>query len=153
MHPLSALAGWPQIPRIPEGSGVAAPERGGRVLMVEDEPEIARMAQHVFRGAGMAMTAVASACEAVRLFERNAQAYSLLFADYLLPDMDGLDLCRHLRVIVPGLPVLLSSGSERSEACRQLKLSGPTVFVRKPYLPAHLIRHARQLMMRNLQAA
>jgi CheY-like chemotaxis protein len=89
----------------------------------------------------------------MQLIEQSPQAYSLLFADYLLPDMDGWDLCRHLRLLVPGLPVLLSSGSERSEACRQLKLGGPTVFVRKPYLPAQLIRHARNLMMRNLQAA
>ncbi len=121
--------------------------------MVEDEPEIARMVEHVFRGAGLVMTAVASGYEAMRLIELDPQGYSLLFADYLLPDMDGLDLCRHLRGIIPGLPVLLSSGSERSEACQQLKLSGPTVFVRKPYLPAHLIRNVRNLMMRSLQAA
>jgi CheY-like chemotaxis protein len=154
MHPLSALPHWP-YPARSEGSGgdSFAAVRGGCVLMVEDEPEIARMVQHVFRGAGLAMTAVASGCEAVRLLERNAQAYSLLFADYLLPDIDGLDLCRHLRGIVPGLPVLLASGSERSDACLQLKLGGPTVFVRKPYLPNQLIRHARNLMMRSLQVA
>lgn len=153
MHPPSALPHWPHAARIPQVSGNFAAERGNRVLMVEDEPEIARMVQHVFRGAGLFMTAVASGCEAMQLIADNPQAYSLLFADYLLPDMDGLDLCRHLRLVVPGLPVLLSSGSERSDACLQLKLSGPTVFVRKPYLPAQLIRHARNLMMRSLQAA
>lgn len=153
MHPPSAFPHWPHATRNPEKSRGLLAERGGRVLMVEDDLEIARMVQHVFRGAGLVMTAVASGCEAMRLIECDPQGYSLLFADYLLPDMDGLDLCRHLRAIVPGLPVLLSSGSERSEACLQLKLGGPTVFVRKPYLPAHLIRHARNLMMRSLQAA
>ena len=153
MHPPSALSHWPHAPRVLKGSDILMPERGGRVLMVEDEPEIARMVEHVFRGAGLIMTAVASGYEAMRLIELDPRAYSLLFADYLLPDMDGLDLCRHLRLMIPGLPVLLSSGSERSDACQQLKLGGPTVFVRKPYLPAQLIRHARNLMMRSLQAA
>lgn len=153
MHPSSAFSHGSHAVRIPEGSDPFAAGQGSRVLMVEDEPEIARMVQHVFRGAGLLMTAVANGCEAMQLIEHSPRAYSLLFADYLLPDMDGLDLCRHLRLIVPGLPVLLSSGSERSEACLQLKLSGPTVFVRKPYLPAQLIRDVRNLMMRSLQAA
>lgn len=152
MFPLSAPECGPRQDRPTDRRGAFCPDRGGTVLMVEDEPEIAHMFRHVFQRANLAMTAAASGREALRLFERTPQAYPLLFVDYCLPDMEGTDLCDHLRTIVPGLPVLLASGSDRRDAYLQLKLGGPTVFMRKPYLPIDVVWQARSLM-RILQAA
>jgi DNA-binding response OmpR family regulator len=114
--------------------------------MVEDEPDIARMLQHVFHRAHLAVVAAPDGREAMRIFAENPESYSLLFVDCHLPDMDGADLCRRLRAISPSLPVLLVSGNDRRSTCAQLEAGGPTVFMRKPYLPVELAWQARSLI-------
>ena len=137
------------------GDGMSEPDpvSSGTVLMVEDEPDLARMFQHIFGRANVKLATAATGWEAMRLFHSDPQAYSLLFVDHHLPDMAGSDLCEHLRTIIPGLPVLLVSGADRHEAYLQLRTNGPTAFMRKPYLPVKVLDQARCLMTQSPHSA
>jgi DNA-binding response OmpR family regulator len=114
--------------------------------MVEDEPDIARMLQRVFLRANLPVILAADGREALRLFGQCTESISLLFVDCHLPDMDGPELCWRLRDLAPGLPVLLVSRHDRRNTYLELKAGGPTVFMRKPYLPTELAWQARSLI-------
>jgi len=58
-----------------------------RILLVEDEPEISQLLGHTVRAAGYVVDVAATAGEAWTLL--NAHAYSLVVADWRLPDGDG----------------------------------------------------------------
>jgi DNA-binding response OmpR family regulator len=146
MLPLSTLDCGPCQDRPGDTVPPSAHVRSGTVLMVEDEPDIARMLQHVFLRANVPVIPAANGREALRLFGHSPESISLLFVDCHLPDMDGAELCRRLRDLAPGLPVLLVSGHDRRSTCLQLKAGGPTVFIRKPYLPVELAWQARSLI-------
>jgi len=146
MPPLSTLDHGSCRERPADGAYLPDNPRVGAVLMVEGEPDIARMLQHVFHRAHLSVATAPDGSEAMRLFAENPESYSLLFVDCHLTDMDGADLCRRLRAISPGLPVLLVSGTDRRSACAQLEAGGPTVFMRKPYLPVELAWQARSLI-------
>jgi two-component system OmpR family response regulator len=146
MLPLGALDHAQCRIRPAERACVPDHVRPGAVLMVEDEPDIARMLQHVFQRADLPVISAGDGGEALRLFAGKPHFFSLLFVDCHLPDMDGAELCHRLRNITPGLPVLLVSSCDRRSACAELNAGGPTVFMRKPYLPVELAWQARSLI-------
>ncbi|TCZ53380.1 hybrid sensor histidine kinase/response regulator [Roseicella aquatilis] len=123
---------------VPLGGATAAAARGPslRVLVVEDEPAVARLAVGLLQDAGHRATAVADPVEALALLERSAAHLDLVFADALLPGaMSGTDLAREIRTRWPRLPVLLATG------CAEAEAEGETVpVIRRPYTEAELSR-------------
>jgi len=86
-------------------SETAAATRG-RILLVEDDPDLALFASHVLttRG-GFGVTHTPDPATALALAADGS--YHLMVADLDLPVMSGLDLIAALRRQVPGLPVVL----------------------------------------------
>ncbi|GGG21449.1 histidine kinase [Caldovatus sediminis] len=125
----------------PQDSGPAAPVR---VLVVDDDPTVARLAAELLEGAGHRATAVPDARAALELLERSRGAdFDLVFTDVLMPGgISGLDLARAIRARWPLLPVLLASGyagSYAGAAARELPV------VHKPYSEAELLRAVAKL--------
>ena len=66
-----------------------------RILLVEDDPRLAEMLLEYLGQAGFAVT-VAS-LGAAALERLNEAQYEAVILDLMLPDMDGLEVCRRLR--------------------------------------------------------
>jgi CheY-like chemotaxis protein len=96
---LKAGADW----RIPGG------RRTDRVLVVEDEPDALEAAVAVFEASGYAVLSATCAEEALELM-RLTSDIQLLFADVLMPGMDGATLGREARKLIPPIRVVLVSG-------------------------------------------
>jgi CheY-like chemotaxis protein len=96
---LKAMGDW----RIP-GS-----RRTERVLVVEDEPDALEAAVAVFEASGYAVLSATCAEEALELM-RLTSDIQLLFADVLMPGMDGATLGREARKLNPHIRVVLVSG-------------------------------------------
>lgn len=77
-----------------------------RVLFIEDEPALRLSYERAFSGRYDAAFA-ATGQEAVRLLAAHRPQVAIL--DLRLPDMDGIELLRRLRAIVPALPVIITS--------------------------------------------
>ena len=120
----------------------AAPPRGHgeRILVIEDEPEIRKLAERVLRAAGYAVEAAASAGEGRALFTHAVRPFDLVFSDVVLPDQNGSTTVEQLLQKQPDLAVLLCSGyaDERSRwhAIAEKKFR----FLQKPYLTAELLQ-------------
>ncbi|HKJ00084.1 MAG TPA: PAS domain S-box protein [bacterium] len=133
--PRHEAAAMPVTPAGPsEAIAPRAPVRGtGRVLVVEDEPEIRRLAVHIFSDLGFEVTAVSDASHALAQLA-DGERPDLLFTDMVLPGrMSGLELADHVRSQSPQLPVMIATGYvENLEALQSRRAQG-FMLVEKPY--------------------
>jgi PAS domain S-box-containing protein len=112
------------------------------ILLVEDNPQVAELAEVLLTEQGHKVVRAATAPEAVAMLRRDA-AYDLVFSDLVMPGgMDGLELARTVRKLYPAMPILLATGYSveasraQSEGFRLLS---------KPYQPAALSDAIRDL--------
>jgi CheY-like chemotaxis protein len=104
---------------------------GLRVMLVEDDLDVLEVALRFLEGLGCAVAAFTSAEEALRAIEAG-EALDLLLSDVVLgAGMRGTELARRVRVLRPGMPVLLASGYS-SEAARRDSVDPPDLLA-KPY--------------------
>jgi two-component system cell cycle sensor histidine kinase/response regulator CckA len=131
--PPAAASPAAEVPlaRPPSAAGPA------RVLLVEDEAPLRRLATLVLQRAGHEVLAADCAEAALDLLE-DAPPPAALVSDVAMPGMDGLELARALRARWPDLPILLLSGYAESALGRDFDAEGLR-FLAKPYTPEELL--------------
>jgi len=93
-----------------EGVSATAAQRHERILLVEDNPEVALVTAQMLRSMGFAVELANRARKALARLDAG-QRFDLLLSDVVMPDgMTGLDLARAVRQRYPALPILLMSG-------------------------------------------
>ena len=119
--------------------------RRGRVLVCDDEPQIVRALKVVLREANFDVDAAESVEEALdRAAVRPPDA---AIVDLLLPDGDGIEVCRSLREW-SGMPViLLSAVGDEDEKVRALE-AGADDYVVKPFGPRELVARLEAALRR-----
>jgi len=101
---------WPTLAEAAEGAPPPPPGRSARVLLVEDEPLVARPMRQLLERAGHAVQHYADGQEAWRHLEAHIGAYDLLVADVNLPGRSGIDLVGRARELNFGGRILMVSG-------------------------------------------
>lgn len=84
--------------------------RGERIMVVDDEEIVLRVAQGVLLRIGYAPTSFSDPIEALRVFQENPQGYDMVLTDLTMPRLKGTELARKLREIRQDLPILLCTG-------------------------------------------
>jgi CheY-like chemotaxis protein len=117
------------------GEGARPPMRDPmhalNVLLVEDDPEVATLAEVMLRELGHEVWLAESPGEALILVGKDPR-FTLLLTDVVMPGgLTGVDLARKATALRPGLPVLLSSGYT-GEALASAE-DTPWPLLRKPY--------------------
>ena len=107
-------------------------QRGGRVLLVDDDAMIRMLASESLRHAGFAVSEADCGEQAVRLFE--AQEFDLIVLDVMMPGVDGYQVSRRIRQYERGqwLPILMLTGLNDGESIELAYRSGATDFITKP---------------------
>jgi DNA-binding response OmpR family regulator len=118
-----------------------------RILVVEDDPRLADMLSEYLGQAGFRVT-VAPLGKAA-LDRVSAAEYDAIVLDLMLPDMDGLDVCRQLRT-TSDTPVLMLTG--RGDAIdRIVGLEiGADDYLPKPFEPRELLARLRAILRRRV---
>ena len=120
-----------------------------RLLIVEDEPDLAHALAKGLRHQGYAVDAALDGVRGWELAETNE--YDLAILDLNLPEMDGLEVCRRLRVSRPSLLILmLTARSEPEERVVGLDLGADDYMV-KPFHFAELLARIRALLRRDIR--
>jgi PAS domain S-box-containing protein len=111
--------------------------RGGNgevILVVEDEPEVRRMAQRILSKNGFSVLEVDRGPKAIAVCEDGHQQIDLMLTDVIMPEMLGTELVEEARKLRPGLRVVYMSGySHEVLAPQALLANGGTAFIEKPF--------------------
>jgi DNA-binding NtrC family response regulator len=125
------------------------------VLVVEDDDTLRELLAEVLRGWGYEAVVVASGARAVELLE--TQLFDVAVVDIHLPEMDGVELLRHLKRHDPSIEVLMMTGDPTvATAVETLKL-GAYDYLTKPLVLEelrHLLDHIleRRLLRQEVNA-
>jgi PAS domain S-box-containing protein len=126
------------LPR-PDAQSSRPPTRGSgrRVLVVDDEPAVARATSAVLRRAGYDVTTAASGAEAVRI--ASTQPAELVVLDYSMPGLSAEDAAAQLKSLHPGVVIICYSGLGVSLENADFQLA-------KPASPRVLLQAVERLM-------
>jgi DNA-binding response OmpR family regulator len=120
-----------------------------RILLVEDDPRLAEMLSEYLGQAGFRVTVAPLGATAL---ERLAGAeYDAVVLDLMLPDMDGLDLCRQLRTRADTPVLMLTARGEPIDRIVGLEL-GADDYLPKPFQPRELLARLRAILRRRARA-
>jgi PAS domain S-box-containing protein len=128
-------------------SGMQPAPSPGRVLVVEDDPEVLDVAVEMLRGFGYEVLTAPDGPSALAVLRRDAEI-DVLFTDIVMPrGMNGVELAREARRLRPNVRVLLTSGYPASVLAADHGTSddGEFAFLSKPYHRAELADKLRAL--------
>jgi two-component system OmpR family response regulator len=116
-----------------------------RILIVDDDPAIREVVRFALDRAGFATTEAADGRTALTRFA--AEGADLVILDVMLPELDGIEVCRALRK-TSAVPVLfLSSRDEEVDRIVGLEIGGDD-YLAKPFSPRELVARVRAVLRR-----
>src|SRR3954467_3402508 len=145
---MSGVRGAGGLPRRVLGAGPVTMMKN--ILVVEDEPEIARVIRDYLQAAGFTVSVAAdgeSALQSARLLHPD-----LVVLDLGLPGRDGLDVTRELRRTSDVPIVVVTARGDEADRIVGLEL-GADDYVVKPFSPKELVARIRAVLRRTETAA
>jgi DNA-binding response OmpR family regulator len=120
-----------------------------RVLMIDDDTRLSAMVRDYLGASGLQVQTAADAASGLRCLDEAGA--SLLILDLMLPDVDGLEVCRRIRArgdAAAALPILmLTAKGDPLDRVIGLEL-GADDYLPKPFEPRELLARARALLRR-----
>jgi two-component system KDP operon response regulator KdpE len=117
----------------------------GNILVVDDEPQITRVLKTTLSSLGYGTRIASDGDEAVQIMKEWSP--DLVITDLRMPNMDGLELCRHIRA-KSRIPIIVLSvrGEERTKV--EALDSGADDYVIKPFSVNELLARVRAALRR-----
>jgi len=119
-----------------------------RILVVDDEPEAVELVEFNLKQAGYDVATAADGAEALK--KARALLPSLVLLDVMLPEMDGLEVCKMLRrdPATASIPIIMLT-AKAAEIDRVLGLElGADDYQLKPFSPRELVLRVKNLLAR-----
>lgn len=121
---------------------------GAAILVIEDEMLIRRLLQQLLEGEGFTVTTAASIAEGMA--EVNRRKFDLVLLDLVLPDGDGLTVCKRIRERHRMPIVILSTRRQLEDRVAGLE-TGADDYVVKPFEPREIVARIRAQLRREQQ--
>ncbi|AMK09941.1 sigma-54-dependent transcriptional regulator [Pseudodesulfovibrio indicus] len=102
-----------------------------RILVVDDEPFIRKLAERELALPGREVTTAATAAQALRLAKRNG--FDVVLLDVRLPDGNGNRLLEHFRETLPDVEVIMITGYSEVDSAVEAMKAGAYDYVTKPF--------------------
>ncbi|HJQ33028.1 MAG TPA: response regulator transcription factor [Pyrinomonadaceae bacterium] len=117
-----------------------------RILLVEDDPRIARFVSQALREQAYAVDATADGDDA--LFKASVNDYDAVILDVMIPGRDGFEVCRELRATGSAVPVLMLTARDAVPDRVAGLDAGADDYLTKPFAVAELLARLRALLRR-----
>lgn len=121
-----------------------------RILMIEDDQRLAAMVRTYLADAGFEVSVADDGSRGLRFLDK--QPFDLVLLDLMLPDADGLDLCRRIRGQSDVAIIMVTAKGDTTDRVVGLEL-GADDYVAKPFQPRELLARIRAVLRRRGGAA
>ncbi len=121
-----------------------------RVLVVEDDPTVAEVVVTYLRRSGMEVDHTGDGRSALAMASRHPP--DLVVLDLMLPGIDGLELCRRLRLDSEVAVIMLTASADEADRVLGLEV-GADDYVTKPFSPRELVLRVQSVLRRTQSAA
>jgi two-component system phosphate regulon response regulator OmpR len=119
---------------------------GERILLIEDDSRLAGMVAEYLGKAGFHVIHAENGTRGLGLFDREAPDVVIL--DLMLPDTDGLEICRQLRARSDGPILMLTARGDPMDRVVGLEM-GADDYLPKPFEPRELLARLRAILRRS----
>ena len=117
-----------------------------RILLIEDDQRLAELVKKYLTDAGFSITAANTGGIGLALHDR--ESFDALILDLMLPDMDGLDVCRKIRARAQTPILMLTARGEAMDRVVGLEM-GADDYLPKPFEPRELLARLRAILRRS----
>ena len=116
-----------------------------KILLVDDESEILEICRDYLKASGYDVVTAKDGAQGLSLFRREKP--DLIVLDLMLPEMDGLDLCRAIRRESNVPIIMLTARVEETDKLIGLEL-GADDYMTKPFSPRELVARVKVVLRR-----
>ena len=117
-----------------------------RILLIEDDARLAEMVKNYLGGSGFSITIAPTGRAGLGLYGR--QEFDALILDLMLPDMDGLEVCRKIRAGAQTPILMLTARGDAMDRVVGLEI-GADDYLPKPFEPRELLARLRAILRRS----
>jgi len=127
-----------------------APPRGGRVLIIDDEPEVAEALADILAGEGYGIDVAGTGSDAFARLE--AGDHAAILSDIRMPGMDGMELYHRLNVMKPALArcLVFVTGDALNPAVAEFLDYTGCPHIEKPFVAADVRRMVAAIVSRSI---
>jgi signal transduction histidine kinase/ActR/RegA family two-component response regulator len=118
-------------------NGEAAAGQRARLLLVDDDDDVRAVAATILQEAGHEVTEAVDGSTALEILAREREAIDLIVTDFAMPGLNGVDVAREGRRLVPSLRVLFVTGYADTAMLREN--AAPEEVLQKPFRAADLL--------------
>jgi len=120
------------------------------ILFVDDEQLLQSLFERVVTRHGMRATGCSNAIQAMDAL--RAHEYDLVVTDFMMPDMDGLELLAYIREEYPDLPVIMITAHANVQHAVRSMQKGAIDYLAKPFSPTILVERIEAALSRRSEA-
>ncbi|AIM36443.1 response regulator transcription factor [Sphingobacterium sp. SG20118] len=118
-----------------------------KILIVEDDQRVAELIKRGLEEQGFTTTLAYDGLSGKKLSSQDN--FDLIITDIILPKMDGLDLCKHIRQTRPDLPIIMLTALGTTDDKVEGFDAGADDYLVKPFEMRELLVRIRALLKRN----
>lgn len=122
----------------------------GRILLIEDDIRLAAMIRDYLTDAGLRVAHAANGTDGLKL--QVAEPFDAIVLDLMLPDMDGLEICRQVRARSEMPILMLTARGDAMDRIVGLEL-GADDYLPKPFEPRELLARINAILRRSRAGA
>ena len=108
------------------------PKGNEKILVVDDEENITKLAKEMLGKLGYEVTTYTSSSKALLAFRRNPEAFDLVITDMTMPHMTGDEMAMKMMKVRPDIPVILCTGHSNQITEEEALALGIRGFLLKP---------------------
>lgn len=121
------------------------------ILIIEDDSRVAELIQRGLNEQGFVTTLAYDGLSGKKLVDQNE--YDLVITDIILPKLDGLDLCKHIRDTQPNMPIIMLTALGTTDDKVEGFDAGADDYLVKPFEMRELLVRIRALLNRQQKSS
>jgi len=128
-----------------------------RILYIEDDGDVAELCSVILTARGFHVETAATGKDGLKTFKKQKakkQPFDIVLLDYLLPDIDGLEVARSLLKSTPDLPIVLITAKGSEKVAAEALSIGVTRYVIKSTMDIyeHLLPETLKAIQKDLDS-